>query len=84
MVWGSYEFDGDLGCQGEDVSAGDDAGAGFLQRALDVVDHRKAPRRVVVGGHTLLGLDRREVVVQQERAVATLKQISVRTYVCVR
>ena len=72
----SYEFDGDLGCEGEDVSAGDDARARVLQRGLDVVDHREAARRVVVGGHGLLGLDRREVVVQQKRAVATLKHLA--------
>ena len=46
--------------------------ARVLERGLDVVHHGKAAGRVVVGGHGLLGLDRREVVVQQKRAVATL------------
>ena len=41
---GSYEFDRDLGCQGEDVCARDDARARFLQRALDVIDHLEATR----------------------------------------
>jgi hypothetical protein len=58
-AWSSSEFNGDFCCQGEDVSAGDDARARVLQRGLDVVDHREAARRVVVGGHGLLGLDRR-------------------------
>jgi hypothetical protein len=77
MVWGSYEFDGDLGCQGEDVGAGDDARARFLQLALDFIDHLEATRGFVVGGHVFLGLDRRESVVQQKGAVATLKQLAV-------
>ena len=71
----AYEFNGDLGCEGEDVGAGDDAGARVLQRTFDVVDHREAARRVVIGGHVLLALNRREVVVQQKRAVAALKRI---------
>uniref|UniRef100_A0A0A9C2E2 Uncharacterized protein n=1 Tax=Arundo donax TaxID=35708 RepID=A0A0A9C2E2_ARUDO len=70
-AWSSREFDRDLGCEGEDVGAGDDAGARVLQRALDVVNHREAARRVVVGWYMLLALDRREVVVQQNQAVAT-------------
>jgi hypothetical protein len=69
----AYEFNGDLGREGKDISAGDDARARFLQRALDAVDHREAARRVVVRWHVLLGLDRREVVVQKKGAIATLK-----------
>jgi hypothetical protein len=72
---GAYEFDGDLGREGEDIGAGDDTGARFLQRALDVVDHLEAARRVDVGGHVFLGLDRREVLVEEQRAVAALKRI---------
>jgi hypothetical protein len=67
----TYEFDGDLGGEGKDVGAGDDAGTRVFQRGLDVVHHGKAARRVVVGDCVLLGLDRREVVVEQERAVVS-------------
>jgi hypothetical protein len=73
---GAHEFDGDLSREGKDVGAGDDAGARVLERGLDVVDHGKAAGRIVVGDHVLLGLDRRQVVVQQKRAVATLKHLA--------
>jgi len=69
----AYEFNGDLRGEGKNISAGDDAGARFLQRALDAVDNREAAHRVVVGWHVLLGLDRREIVVQKKGAIATLK-----------
>jgi hypothetical protein len=38
----TYGDDGLLGNEGEDVGAGDDGGAGFLDFTLDPVDHVEA------------------------------------------
>ena len=67
------QLDGDLGGQGEDVSAGDDAWAGVLQGGLDVVHHGEPPRGAVVGVGCLLAAHRRGLV-EQQRRVTTLHE----------
>jgi hypothetical protein len=69
----TYQFDRDLCGEGEDVGAGDDAGAGVLQRRLHFVHHREPPRRVVVGRRQLLsGVGHPRNGVQEHRAIAAL------------
>ena len=69
---GTYQLDGDLGGDGEDVGAGDNAGAGVLQRRLDLVHHLVTARRAVVRPRSLLGVDHPRHAVQQQRPVAAL------------
>ena len=69
----NYQLDGDLGGEGEDVGAGDNAGAGVLERGLDVVDDGESPRGVVVGRRRLLRRHPGDAV-QQQRRVAPLHE----------
>jgi hypothetical protein len=70
------QLNGDLGGEGEDVGAGDDAGASVLQGRLYVVHHGEPPRRADVRVGCLLAAHRRGLV-QQQRPVAALHTINV-------
>ena len=60
-----YQLNGYLGGEGEDVGAGDDAGARLLEGGLDGVDDGEAARGVFVGQRVFLRLEPGEGVEQQ-------------------
>lgn len=67
----TYDVDGVSGGDGEDVGAGDDAGARLLHRRLYVVDHFEATSRVPVWVRILLSREARRVV-QKNRSITSL------------
>jgi len=66
-----YHDGGVAGGEGEDVGAGDGAGAGRLEGGLDLVDDLEAPGGVPVGVGPLLAHDG-PAAVQKDRRVAAL------------
>ena len=69
----AYDDDAVPGGDGEDVGAGDDAGADVLDGGLGGVDDLEASDGAVVGGGHLLALEGGRVV-QQQRGVASLDE----------
>ena len=68
----AYADDAVPGGDGEDVGAGDNAGADLVDGGLDGVDHLEAPHGAVVGRRHLLALEVGRVI-QQQRCVAALQ-----------
>jgi hypothetical protein len=71
VISATYKEGRVTGGEGEDVGAGDGAGAGVLQGDLDLVDHLESPGGVPVGVGPFLA-DDAGAVVQQYRGVASL------------
>jgi len=68
----THDDDAVPGCDGEDVGAGDDAGADLLDGSLDGVDDLEASHGAVVWCRHLLALEAGRVI-QQQRRVAALQ-----------
>ena len=71
LIAAPYKDGGVTGGDGEDVGAGDGAGAGGLDGDLDLVDHLESSGGVPVGVGPFLA-DDAAAVVQQQRGVASL------------
>jgi hypothetical protein len=77
----THDDDAVPGGDGEDVGAGDDAGAHLLDGGLDGVDDLESPHGAVVRVGHLLSLEARRVVQQQRRVAA----LYIHTYItCTR